>query len=287
MDESNSTDLIKFVEKMSGFSPVVMKIISLANNPQSSPGDLVSAISMDAMLTAKLLKLVNSAYFGVGKAISSLNRAVIMLGFNTIKNIALSVAVISAINIKDDFKWFSNEQFWEHCLGCAIASRTMAKAMKTSPFQVEEHFVAGLLHDIGKAVLIQKHKDECEKIYDPEFEPSTLRVDLENKHFNVSHAMLGNMIAQQWKFPQSLSQSIAFHHNPISEGKEINQLALSVYVADHYTHLLKIGIQDSANLDSISSETWEAFGLDQDEVESCLSGLSEEVENAKEFINTK
>ena len=79
---------------------------------------------------------------------------VIMLGFNTIKNMALSVAVVNAIGIRDDFKWFSNEQFWEHCLGCAIASRNIAKLTRVATLEVEEYFVAGLLHDMGRADLV-------------------------------------------------------------------------------------------------------------------------------------
>lgn len=276
--------LVDFVEKMPGFSPAVLKIISLSNDPKSSPNDLVNAISMDPVLTAKILRLVNSAYFGPGKNIASLNRAVIMLGFNTIKNIALSVSVASAISIHGDFKWFSNDEYWEHCLGCALACRKLGKALSVGPLQVEEYFVAGLLHDIGKAVLIHSYGKDMEEIYDPDFEPGKPRHEIETGRFGMSHAGLGGMIARKWKFPESLSTAIEKHHTPLDAADEIRQLALAVSVANRCSHHLKIGIQTSKNLDTISDKIWNALGLSKDDSLQLLSGLEEDVDKAKAFL---
>ncbi|VAX14918.1 hypothetical protein MNBD_NITROSPINAE01-568 [hydrothermal vent metagenome] len=262
-----------------------MKIISLANNPKTTPTDLVNTISMDPLLTAKLLRLVNSAFYGPNRAISSLNRAVIMLGFNTVKNMALSIAVVSSIGIKDDFKWFTNEEFWQHNLGCAIAARMMGTTMGASPLEVEEFFIAGLLHDMGRAVLIQKFQEKCETIYDPDYKPDTTRIDLENEHFGISHSELGGVVARHWKFPESLIMAIGNHHAPLSmEEDHHKMLTLTVHMADQFSHKLKIGIQNSSNTGTISEEAWAAFKLDSGQAEKCLMGLPESVEDAKAFL---
>ena len=284
MTDIDVKKLVDYVDRMPGFSPAVLKIISLSNDMRSTPNDLVNAVSMDAVLTAKILRLVNSAYFGPGKNIASLNRAVIMLGFNTIKNIALSVSVASAINIRSDFEWFSNDEYWEHCLGCALASRMIAKAVGVGPLETEEYFVAGLLHDIGKAVFIQRFRGDCKEIYNPDFKPETPRYNLELERFGLSHATLGGMIAQRWKFPDSLSSAIESHHTPLEGPEEHRKRALVVHVANLVSHHLKIGIQTSLNLDIIDDEVWTALNLDQDKVLSQVSGLEEAVENAKAFL---
>lgn len=286
MTDVIKNELLEFVDKLPGFSAAVLKIISLSNDPKSSPTDLVAAVSMDPMLTAKLLRLVNSAYYSPSQAISSLNRAVIMLGFNTIKNMALSVAVVSSINIKDSFKWFSNEQFWEHSLSCAIASRTLAKATKAGALEVEEFFVAGLLHDMGRAALIQRYSEECERIYDPESVPLSTFYEREIEEFDISHAQLGAVIARHWKLPESLCMAIERHHDPLSldvNGKE-GRLAITVHIADQYSHKLKIGIQNSGNLGNISNEVWASFKLKPEEADASLSDLEQGVIDAKDFL---
>jgi len=275
--------LVDFIEKMPGFSPAALKIISLANNPKSSPTDLVNAVTMDPNLTAKVLKLVNSAYFG-SRGVASVNRAVMLLGFNTIKNIALSVAVASSIKVRDNFKWFSNNQFWEHNLACAIASRNIAKAMNVNPMEIEEYFVAGLVHDIGKGALIYKLGADSDALYNPDFEPEHARHEVEKEQLGVSHEEISGMIAKKWKFPDSLAAAIAHHHNPLEAPEQHRKLALAVRIADHSCHNLKIGIQTSMNLGNIKEEEWSAFSLTPEDVEKSLSGLPEAVESARDFL---
>ncbi len=274
--------LLEYVEKLPGFSPAALKIISLANNLSSSPTDMVNAITLDPTLTARILRLINSAYFG-GRSVSSLNRAVILLGFNTIKNIALSLAVVSSIQVKGSFRWFTNDQFWEHCLACAIAAKSMAKAMDVSAVEVEEYFIAGLIHDMGMAALIQI-APEMEKIYDPSYRPEVARHDLEKETLGVSHAELSGMMARKWKFPASLAFAIEGHHAPLTAPKEHRQIALAVSFANHGCHSIKIGIQTPINIGKISEEERASFPLESEKLAECLSGLPEAVESARLFL---
>ncbi|MGK7344207.1 MAG: HDOD domain-containing protein [Candidatus Nitrospinota bacterium M3_3B_026] len=281
--ELQARQLVDLVDRMPGFSPAVAKIIALANNPATKPAELVNVISMDSVLTAKILRLVNSAYFGPGRNIASLGRAVIMLGFNTIKNMALSVSVASAVSIKSGFRWFSNDEYWEHCLGCALAARELARASGAGA-RIEEYFVAGLLHDIGKAALIQGLEARIEKIYDPNLEPETPRFMLETERLGLNHAEVGQMIAEKWKLPDSLTIAIGHHHTPLKAPEEGRGMALTVHVADIAAHHLKIGIQTTQNLDTIYDRVWEAFGLSREQTLDAISGLESAVDDAKVFL---
>lgn len=274
--------LLDFVEKLPGFSPAALKIISIANNLGTSPTDMVNAITLDPTLTARILRLINSAYFG-GRSVSSLNRAVMLLGFNTIKNIALSLAVVSSVKVKENFKWFTNSQFWEHCLACAIAAKSMAKAMDVSAVEVEEYFIAGLIHDMGMAALLQI-SPEMETIYDPAFRPEVPRHELEKEILGVSHAQLSGMMARKWKFPESLAFAIESHHEPLTAPKEHRQIALAVCFANHGCHSIKIGIQTPINIGKISEEERASLPLEAEKLAECISGLPEAVESARLFL---
>jgi len=132
---------------------VVSKMIELVDNPKTSAQTLTSLISTDQALTAKILKLANSAYYGFPREIISVNLAVVVLGFNTVKDMGLSVSVLDAFKSNQDEGIFEMTKFWEHSICCAIGAKMLAR---TYGYRItSEAFVAGLLHDVGKVVLNQ------------------------------------------------------------------------------------------------------------------------------------
>ncbi len=276
--------LFELVEKMPAFSTTVAKVISLANNPQSSPSDLVNTITMDPVLTAKLLKLINSAYFGLRQPIVSLNRAVIMLGFNTVKNVTLSISVAGTIKVKENFKWFSRDQYWEHSLACAVASKAIALKAGISVLDLEEYFIGGLLHDIGKTLMIHAFTSDCEEIYDPVYEPDRLREELEKERFGMTHADLGGIIAKQWKFPESLVDGIAKHHNPMEGVEENHLLRTIIYIANYFCNEKNISTHPLINPVNIPEEVWNSFKLDKEQTAQSLDEMEDTLEKAKIFL---
>jgi putative nucleotidyltransferase with HDIG domain len=279
--------LIDAIDRMSAFSPAALKLVNIANKITTEPAELVETINKDAMLMAKVLRLVNSAYFGMREPVSSLTRAVILLGFNTIKNIALSVAVSSGMQVRDTFRWFDNEAFWRHCLACGLASKDLAAAQGVSLREVDEYFVAGLLHDIGKVIMIKRMTDDCEELYDPDYRPDTPKYALEIERFGLSHADLGGKLTEAWKFPPNLTAAIAYHHDPMAAPPVAQRLALTVHMANRTVHDRKIGIQADTNLGSISEEIVAAFPLAAPATAAAVVGLEEKVEEAKAFLTVK
>jgi len=276
--------LLELVERMPAFSHTVAKIIALANDPASSPKDLVSAISMDAVLTAKLLKLINSAYFGLRQPVVSLQRAVIMLGFNTVKNIALSISVTGTLKISKGFKWFTPDQFWEHSLGCAVASKALAQRLEVGNMEVEEYFIAGLLHDIGKTLLLQAFTQALEEVYEAARAPGASLIALEKERFGMSHDELGGVIARHWKFPEPLVAAIAGHHNPLEGPTETLRLRVVPHIANAYCNMRKISTHPDVNPDTISGQVWEALSLTPKEAFDSLKDLEGTLQRAKIFL---
>ncbi len=282
--QAEAKELIDSIDQMAALSPAATKIISISSNLNAEPADLVNAINMDPLLMGKVLKLVNSAYFGLGKAIVSLQRAVILLGFNTIKNIALSAAMTSSINVQSSFKSFNNEQFWEHSVACSILAKAMAKKMAIPAIEVEEYFVSGLMHDIGKVVLISKHAVVCEEIYEQASFGKTVAVELEEERFGISHATLGARIASKWRFPETMCNAVEFHHTPEKAPDDRKKMAYSIHFANKMAHNLKIGIETSSDLDTISDEAMEGFPLSPSDMDELTEDLPKAVEEAKSFL---
>ncbi|HPA73891.1 MAG TPA: HDOD domain-containing protein, partial [Spirochaetota bacterium] len=140
------------IDRMPSLSPVIHKINEVANNVRSSAQDLTDVIQFDPVLTAKVIRMVNSAYFGLPQEVKSLKQAVVMLGINTIKNVAISSAFLGKAYLKGSTV-LDGEEFWRHSLGVAVAAKMIAKRLGVEEKFIEEYFIAGLIHDIGKILI--------------------------------------------------------------------------------------------------------------------------------------
>jgi HD-like signal output (HDOD) protein len=167
--------------------------------PKNLAGDLNQVISLDPVLVGRVLKLINSAYYGLGNQVTSLVRAIIMLGINTVKNLALSTAVLSNLSSRKDFQALDMEGFWRHSLCVGVAAKILAKKRGVDPKLADEYFTAGLLHDIGKipmnAVL---SSDYVAAIADSDRRRISLHRS-ETDIIGLDHAAAGTMIVSAWK----------------------------------------------------------------------------------------
>ena len=148
-------DIETLIQKMSSLSHTVPKIVQVVNDSSSSARDLVKVIQMDPVLTAKVLRIVNSAFYSIQQEVTSLNKAVIMVGMNTVKNLALSTAVVSSFSFNEDECGIKHEDFWKYSVGTAVLSKILAQKNRLSATDAEDLFIIGLLHVIGKAFLLQ------------------------------------------------------------------------------------------------------------------------------------
>lgn len=280
----NRESIVRKLDKIPQFSAAVTKVLQLSNDSDTSAKDIVRAISLDPELTAKVLGLVNSSYFGISRKIISLQHAAVLLGIGNIKNIALSTSVLSKLEFKGNFKWFSDSEFWEHNLACAVGCKILAGKIGIPKKDIEGFFIAGLLHDIGKVVFLKYFAEDYSVIENPDYLPEKKKTDLESEEFGINHAELGSMMADKWHLPAELSEVIRQHHSPLFDGGEHDQMKAAVFISDIYCNKMGIGIQKRADMGLIKKETWKLMKLEPDGLETLFADLEDKVSEAKVFL---
>jgi putative nucleotidyltransferase with HDIG domain len=281
------TKVLGFVSKMPSLSPTVGKIVSLANDLNSSARDLVKVIKYDPVLMAKVLKLINSSYFGIPREITSINRAVLLLGINTVKNLALSTAVVGSVSQRKESP-FDLREVWEHALGVAVAAKLIAKRRGVDAKHLEEYFIAGMLHDIGQILLISYVPTAYHKAVSRSDENLTTLSEEEVKVFGCDHAHLGALIADKWHLTPNLISAIRHHHEPEHTlDHEHSDFILTTAAANYFVHKQGLGFRGDSLFDPLDESVWTALGKSEEEFEAdSFDGLADEVEKAAVFLNS-
>ena len=255
---------------------VVSKMIELVDNPKTSANSLARLIATDQALTARILKLANSAYYGFPREISTVNMAIVVLGFNTVKEMGLSLSVFEAFKDSGHDKRFDSTQFWRHSIGCGAAARLIAR--RTNYQFIGEAFVAGLLHDIGKAILNQYMHAEFMNILHAVSEDGASLDDAENAAVGATHAQIGGWLAEKWNLPKIIVDCISHHHAPWKAAIDPALVAI-VGVSDYLCHACGIGNSGPEQTVQVDDRIWEIF-----KAKSMALGQSDLQELQTEFL---
>jgi putative nucleotidyltransferase with HDIG domain len=230
-----------YIDRLPSLSTTAAKVLETCNNPGASPNELNRVISLDLVLTGQVLKLINSAYYSIPHPISSLTRAIIMLGINTVKNLVLSFAILQHMRNKRTFAALCIEDFWAHSLCVGVTAKCLAVAKGVSLTDQEEFFVGGLLHDLGKIPLNYLFPEKCSQALDKAKRSQRALFHAEGVVFGIDHAAVGGMIAEKWQLSPALIQTLSFHHRPEEAHASNHQLVFMVALADIFAQLLQMG----------------------------------------------
>lgn len=212
---------------------IVTRTIELIQDSNSSAEELSKVISLDLGLTTKVLKLVNSAFYGFPKQISSVQHALMILGFTTIRGLVISSSVIRIFKKNSNFdeKIFNYKKFWEHSLSCALFAKYINEY---KGFDLEANlFASAILHDIGKVILEQYDYENYIEAYKKYVENEN-NFDIEEKFCGTNHAEIGYNITQKWNLPSQITETILYHHNP-NEAKENVDLVCLINLANSFS----------------------------------------------------
>jgi HD-like signal output (HDOD) protein len=250
-------------------------------NPKTTAKQVGQLISSDPALTVKILKVVNSAFYGFPSRITTVTHAIVILGFNTVKSIVLSTSIF------DLFEHGRNGgldplAFWQHSVGTAAASKVVAR-MSGYAAQ-EDFFVAGLLHDSGKLILGQFLPQDMHKVVSTVQAKDCLFLEAEREVMEVDHADIGSVLFEQWKLSKGLVQAVAYHHNPPLAGDAL-KITSVIHVADILCRTLQFGSGGDRRLPEISPTAWKALGLKGEPFEQMLEETDREIEKAKVFLD--
>lgn len=273
-----------YIQKMPSLPTTVSKVLDVCNNPKTSPGDLNQVISLDPVLVGRVLKLINSAYYGLGQQVTSLVRAIIMLGINTVKNLALSTAVLRNLTSKKDFQALDMEGFWRHSLCVGVAAKVLARKRNVDSKLLDEYFTAGLLHDIGKiplnAVLSQEY---VQAIADSDRRQVSLH-HAETQALGIDHAAAGTMIVKAWKLGGAIGDAVAWHHNYMAYEGDHKDVVFIVALANRFASVMEIGFSGNRYPEKLDPSIWAYLGVERDIVVEIADEVNCEIEKAKIFL---
>lgn len=271
---------IKEISHIATLPEVTMKIIKLVEDPESTAQDLNKVISNDPALGARILKVVNSAFYGLPGQIGSINRAIVLLGLNAVKNIAIAASLAKLFRGGKIAPNFDARDLWTHSIATATATRLLSN--KCGLGLPDEAFLAGLIHDIGIMVEIQARRPQfIEALSKVEAEGCSLR-EAEFACIGATHEMFGAGLCKLWKFPVSFQYVTGFHHHPMDLAEKNRALSCLVHVADSIAGRMELGFAHDVAPDSeIDAKILACMNLDEAAVQSVCDQMPEAMEEAK------
>jgi len=273
-----------YITRMPSLPTTVSKILQICNDPKTSPSDLNQVISVDPVLMGRVMKLINSAYYSLPNQITSLVRAIIMLGINTVKNLALSTAVLGNFSNKSQFQALNIDGFWRHSLCVGVTAKLIAARRKKDSKVLEEYFAAGLLHDIGKIPLNNKLPTEYVEaisMTDREHLPLFL---LEERTMEVNHCEVGRLIIRNWNLGSTLEDVVFFHHFLDQYQGANREVLLTVVVANLFANTNGIGFSGDRYPQKVPEEAFKELGISWDDLEDIEESVNKEIEKAQVFL---
>ncbi len=254
---------------------VTVKIIEIVENPRSTARDLHDVIKNDPALASRLLKVVNSAFYGLPGQIASVDRAIVLLGLSAVKNIAIAASMTHLFNSGATVEGFNGVEVWKHSVAVAVASRLITSAQGKP--SVEESFLAGLIHDLGLLVQRQVFPKEIAEVIAKQKIGSARFHDLEQEIIGADHQALGSALAAKWRFPTNLCTAIGYHHKPMDLADVNRELPMLVHVADVLAAKADLGFSVTAMHDDYDDETLDIIQTSQSDLDEIIDQLPEQV----------
>jgi len=274
--------LSSLVEEMPAFSSSVTRIMELTSDINCSPKDMVEVIDHDPVMTVKILKLVNSAYFGLRNEVVSIKQGVVLLGINTLKNLALTIAAVGMLP-RNSIKGFDSQEFLLHSLGTATIARILSQKIGVPSREATDYFVAGLLHDFGKVVLVQFMAEDMESALNQANTQAQPLHEHEHAILGFDHSEVGGELARKWGLPNELVLSIRQHHDP--DPATDSAMRDCVIAANLITKNLAFGQSGNPAIGDLPDTVKNRLGNDLDGLLEELGDLSEALDNTRVFAS--
>jgi len=275
--------MISESSKLISFPNVAIRVNSMVNDPDVTAKEIGKVISHDPALTAALLKVANSPFFGFSREVDTISRAVTLLGAKQVRDLTLATSAANA------FKGIPNEllsmdDFWYHSLCCALIAQELADLSKVK--KKESVFIAGLLHDIGQLVIFNNQpelaKESLSLVLD---DPQELELyQAEQRIMGFDHAQVGQALALSWGLPENLLACIAFHHEPSTASNYQAEVAI-IHIANSIACLVEINSTHLDDAPPIDALAWDVTGLNEDVVNTVVETVRDKVKELQSALS--
>ncbi len=258
---------------------ITIRIIEIVEDSKSTARDLHEVIKNDPALSVKVLKVVNSAFYGLPGQVASVDRAIILLGLSAVKNIAIAASIARLFKGRRISEQFSAADLWKHSVAVAVAAHDIAK-VSPHPAMPDEVFVAGLIHDIGTMVARQAFPDEFGEVIARCADGNAEFLACERQIIGADHQAFGVGLTTKWKFPRHLRAAVGFHHNPENLSIELRNMATLIRMADVLCCQEKVGFYLTAQGSEITEEMYDTLGITPEQFEEIRTNLPDKLDDA-------
>jgi putative nucleotidyltransferase with HDIG domain len=286
---SKTLDLkMRYVMDLKALPFVAAEIVQLTSHPGANAKDLTETIQRDQALTARLLRLANSAFYALHGRAQNLTQAVARIGFREIRQIALAVTILDELKGKGEKGFLDRQAFWRHCLGTAVLAKEIATLGGRGPEAVEGAFLAGLLHDIGKAFLDDHFHEEYGGTIRAASTENIPLHEAERRTLGMDHTAVAQKILEKWRLPESLAEPIVHHHSSWEglrrQGVKDLGLVSMVWISNTLVKAACVGSSGNDALDEIPDDLARYLKLDQTRMNQILATLDQQVEELTEIL---
>lgn len=262
---------------------VTVKIIEIVENPKSTARELHEVIRNDPALSTKVLKVVNSAFYGLPGQVANVDRAIVLLGLSAVKNIAVASSIARMFKGEKITDKFSARDLWSHSVAVGVAARALARTMGNRP-EGEEVFLAGLIHDLGILIERQAMGEKLVEVINRAAAGEDSFLKCEQQVLGADHQMFGAALATKWKFPRHLRAVIGYHHDSQRVAEEMRMVVGLVQIADIICCQRQIGFYLTAYGSELTPELLNSTNLTQQMVDEACADLEQEYTEAQAML---
>jgi HD-like signal output (HDOD) protein len=280
-NDAKVAKVIQQVTQIATLPEVTAKIIQIVEDPKSTARDLQNLIKHDVALSAKILKVVNSAFYGLPRQVSSVDRAIVLLGLSTVKNIAVATSMAKLFSGSELSKRFTARQLWQHSLACGVFCKLLAQARKMD--NVDDLFVGGLMHDLGIVVEKQVFSKELAGVIEKASQDKADICVLEYETFEADHQAFGIALATKWKFPHLFQLTTGYHHQPLKASEQYHEITSLAHLADVLAMRKKIGFHMETI--PVEAEAVKLLGLSDEQIAEVFDAFDEKYAAAEMVMN--
>ena len=250
-------DLITGSARTSSLPEIFIMINEMVNDPTSSFSDIAQVVNLDTALSARLLRIVNSSFYSFPSNIETVTQAITVIGTEQLHNLALATTIISNFKGIPD-KMLNMNLFWQHSIGVAIVARNLAiHCRETNP---ERFYLAGILHDIGRLIILENLPNEASEIITRHNKIGGIVLEIEREVLGFDHGEVGAALAKNWGLPLSLEEIIGNHHSPSLSNRYPLETTI-IHLADIIAKAMGLGSSGDIYVPPLDEKSWEQLGL--------------------------
>jgi putative nucleotidyltransferase with HDIG domain len=280
MNSLSMTDVVKSIRDLPALPVIVIELMSTLDQEDASANSLADKLSRDQAISAKTLRLANSSFYGMQSKVTTIQQAIAVLGFNSVRTLVTTAAIINGF-ASDGQNSFNFQAFWRHAIASALCAKTIAKR---ADLNQDFAFMVGLLHDIGRLVLVTGSPEKYAAVIVYRKEKDSTFLEAERAVLELDHAMVGSALAAHWKFPPLMQKAIANHHLPGND--DTGSLAAVAHMADCITHALDLSDDDDDQVPPLLPAIWNKFNFTQDILDEIYRDTEAQFEEACKILLT-